>query len=104
MASARKATAACNRSSGSAQLKRRMPSQLHDWRNTREGRVRHLAEDVDHVRIADRIAQAPAAHTVRLAEGIRGNDLIQHSGLRQDCMMPAFPYHVAVRLVAEKRN
>ena len=49
----------------------------------------------------DRVAEPPAAHAVRLAEGVRADALVHHARLGQDRSVLALPDHVAVRLVAE---
>ena len=49
-------------------------------------------------------ANSPAAHAVRLAEGVRRDGLVEHSRLRQDRGVPALPDHVAVGLVGEDHH
>lgn len=55
--------------------------QLHDGRRTGQCRVDHLGDGVCNGGRSHGEAQTPATHTVRLAEGVRGDALIQHVGL-----------------------
>ena len=86
---------------GRVVLQRRRAGQLHDRRRARQRRVDHLADRVGDLGASDREAEPPAAHAVRLAEGVGGDALLDHAGLAQERVVPAPPDHVAIRLVAE---
>src|SRR5262249_58731347 len=66
---------------GGVVFQRRLPRPLRDRRHARQRRVDHLAQNLDHARAAHRVAEPPAAHAVRLAEGVRRHALLQHARL-----------------------
>src|SRR5947199_4776145 len=82
-------------------FERCLTSPLSYRSHARDGRIDHLAEGFNEARAGYRIAQPPAAHAVRFAEGIGGHDLIHHARLGQKRVVLAFPDHMAVRLVAK---
>ena len=66
--------------------------------------VDHLTKDVGQLGAGDRVTKSPAAHAVRLAEGVGGDDLVHEARLGQKRMMSSLPHHVAIRLVTEYDN
>src|SRR5436190_24232299 len=81
-------------------FERCLTSPLSYRGNARDGRVDHLADDIDETRTRNSISQPPAAHAVRFAERIGSDDLIQHPRLSEQRVMLAFPDHMAVWIVA----
>ena len=89
----------------SSRARRRAPGRRSRPAARTAGRTRRgvdqLADRRHHVGCADREADPPAAHAVRLAERVGRDHVVHHPRLGQDRVVPALPDHVAVRLVGE---
>ena len=77
---------------------------LGDRRDAGERGVDHLADHVRQPRTGDRVADAPAAHAVRFAEGVSRHHLVKDAWLPEHGKMPAGPDHVAIGLVTKDGN